>query len=89
MNSRILTKEEIADRGHKLYEKELRHHLEPQHTGEYLVIDVETGEFEIDRDHLAASDRAAAKRPNAPLYAMRIGSPTIGRIGMRGGIGDR
>ena len=48
-----------------------------------LVINIDTGEFEIDADHLTASNRAAAKHPGAPLYAMRIGSPTLGRLGSR------
>jgi hypothetical protein len=32
---------------------------------------------------LAASDRAAAKRPGAPLYATRVGSRSLGRVGGR------
>ena len=73
----------IAERGARLYEQRLRPLLEPQHNGKYVVIDVETGEYELDADHLAASDRAAAKRPGAPLYAARVGAPTIGRVGGR------
>ena len=33
--------------------------------------------------HLAAAERALAWRPDAPLFAMRIGYPTLGRIGAR------
>jgi hypothetical protein len=73
----------IAERSARLYEERLRSLLEPQHNGKYVVIDVETGEYELDQDHLAASDRAAAKRPGAPLYATRVGSPTLGRVGGR------
>jgi hypothetical protein len=72
---------DIARRGAHLYEERLRRVLEPQHNGKYVVIDVETGEYEIDADHLAASDRAAAKRPGAPLYATRVGARTLGRVG--------
>jgi hypothetical protein len=73
----------IAERGERLYRERLQRVLEPAHNGEYVVIDVDTGEYEVDRDPLAAPDRAAAKRPGAPLYAARIGSPTLGRIGGR------
>jgi 2-succinyl-5-enolpyruvyl-6-hydroxy-3-cyclohexene-1-carboxylate synthase len=61
----------IVECGTEIYERRLRHVLEPQHNGKYVVIDVETGEYEVDENHLAASDRAAAKRPGAPLYATR------------------
>src|SRR3954471_6032055 len=71
---------DIAERGARLYEERLRKVLEPQHNGKYVVIDVETREYELDQDHLAASDRAAAKRPGARLYAARVGSRTLGRV---------
>jgi len=70
-------------RGTRIYEERLRVILEPQHNGKYVVIDVETGEYELDQDHLAASDRAAAKRPGALLFATRVGWPVLGRIGGR------
>jgi hypothetical protein len=77
-------KGDIAARGERIYQDRLRSQLEPQHRGQFVVIDVDTGEYELDTDHLAASDRAAAKRPGAPLYAVRIGSPSLGRIGGQG-----
>jgi hypothetical protein len=72
-----------AERGAWLYEQQLRALLEPAHNGKYIVIDVESGEYELDEDHLAASDRAAAKHPGAPLYATRVGTGSLGRIGGR------
>jgi hypothetical protein len=78
------TKEEIAARGKALYERHLGAQLEPQHRGAYLVINVETGEYLIDEDEVAASKRAYAQYPGAPLYGMRIGPEAWGRIGWRG-----
>lgn len=74
---------EIVDRGSRIYEERLRDLLEPQHTGKSVVIDVETGEYELDDDHLAASDRAAARRPGARLHARRVGFRSLGRVGGR------
>jgi len=86
-----LSPDEIARRGERIYEERLRAQLEPGDNGKFIVIDVETGLYEVDADHLAASDRAAAKRPPgggaAPFYAARIGSRTLGRIGGRGMMG--
>ena len=76
---------EIAEKGTRIYDERLRQVLEPAHLGEYVVIDIETGEYEVDRDYLAASDRATAKRPGAPLYATRVGSRYFARIGGRWG----
>ncbi len=75
--------EEIVRRGKTLYEQQLRPQVESGNTGKVLVINVETGDYEMNTDHLAASDRAAAKYPGAPLYAMRIGAPALGRLGLR------
>jgi hypothetical protein len=78
------TKEEIAARGKAIYEQQIRGKVEPEHIGKYLVIDVETGEYETDEDGVAVSQRAYAKRPGALLFGMRIGYPAWGRIGLRG-----
>jgi len=75
--------EEIVRRGQAIYEQRLRPLVEREHFGKYLVIDIDSGDYEIDADHLAASNRAAAKHPNALLYAMRIGHRAFGRIGAR------
>lgn len=83
MNSTRPSATEIAQRGAAFYEANIRPLVEGDHFGEYLVLDIETGDYEIDADHLAASDRAAAKRPNAPLFALRIGHRAGGRIGAR------
>ncbi len=78
------SRDEIVRRGQAIYERQIGRKVEGANKGKYLVLDVETGDYEVDEDHLAASDRAAAKRPGAPLYALRIGHPTLGRIGSSG-----
>jgi hypothetical protein len=77
------TTEEIVQRGQTLYEQEIRAKVEPEHRGKYLVLNVETGEFEIDVDDLAASKRARDRFPNSPLFTVRIGYPTAYRLGGR------
>ena len=74
---------DIAQHGEALYEKTIKQHVEPQHVGKYLVVDVETGEYEIGSDYIQPTERLLAKRPDAPLYALRIGYRAIGRIGGR------
>lgn len=64
---------EIAARGQAFYEQQIRAQVEPGNIGKFLVLDIETGEYEIDQDELAALKRAKAKRPDAPRYMLRIG----------------
>lgn len=82
-----LSDDEIVRRGREWYEKELRAKVEPRHRGEFLVIDVETGEYEIGRDDLEVSMRAKERFADRPLYAMRVGHRALYRIGYRGGAG--
>ena len=77
------TAEEIAVRAKILYEQDIRAKVEANNKGKYLVIDIETGDYEIDEDHFAASKRAAEKHPDGARFAMRIGYQAMGRIGTR------
>jgi hypothetical protein len=78
-----LSAEEVAQRGESIYQEKLRAHAEKQHRGDFLVLDVLTGDYEIDRHDLAASDRLLAKNPGAVLYGVRIGYPAAYHIGGR------
>ena len=75
------TPEEVESRGEAICERQIRPKVEPQHKGEFLVVDVETGQYEIDGDDLNATKRALAKRPDAVLYGLRIGYPAAYRLG--------
>ncbi len=74
------TNEEIARRGEEIYASRLRDHLEQQYRGQVVIIDVETGEYEIGQDSLAANNRALAKHPGAALYGIRVGFPFVESI---------
>jgi|SRR5215216_584494 len=65
--------EDLAERGREIYETSLREKLEADHYGEFVVIDVQSGDYEIAEDDLTASDRVLARNPNALLYGVRIG----------------
>jgi hypothetical protein len=49
--------------------------------GKQIVIDVETGDYEIDSDGLAASRRLLAKHPDAALFGARIGYDAVYALG--------
>jgi hypothetical protein len=74
--------EEIVRRGQELYDQQIRRTVEQEENiGKILVVDIETGDYEIDEDHLTAIDRALAKHPDAALYSLRIGYPALASIG--------
>ena len=77
------TKEEVARRGREIYERDLRSRVEAAHQGQFLVVDVTTGDYEIAEDDLTASDRMMARNPDAVLYGLRIGLGYTYRLGLR------
>jgi len=48
---------EIIQRGQALYDERIRRKVEASHQGGFLAVDIETGEYEIDVDALAALKR--------------------------------
>ena len=68
--------EEIGRRGQALYDQRIRARVEPENNGKFLVLDVETGDYEIDERHMAATKRLRARRPTGILYGIRIGYRT-------------
>ncbi len=75
------TSEEIVERGEALYNQQIRAEVETGNESKFLVLDIETGAYEVDEDELAAVQRAKANNANAALYIMRIGYATAYRLG--------
>ena len=75
------TSKEIVQRGQALYDQQIRAKVEASHKGEFLILDVDTGEYEIDNNEVAAVKRARAKNPSAALYILRVGYPAAYRVG--------
>jgi hypothetical protein len=75
--------DEIVRRGQMLYEQKIRAEVEVGNKGKFLVINVETGDYEMDADDIAAGLRAKAGFPQAALFSMRVGYPAAYRFGHR------
>jgi hypothetical protein len=78
------TTDEIAARGKAIYEQQIRDQVEPQHLGKFLILDIETGDYEVDEDEFAASRRAHARHPDGAFFGLRVGYKTSGTIGASG-----
>ena len=62
------------------YERELLPKLLATEKGKVLVLDLESGDYEVDADLLTASDRLQARRPGAFEYTFRVGYPAVGKL---------
>lgn len=83
MKDRAYTTEETVRLGREIYEREIRELVEPSREGEFVVVDVRTGAWEVDADDVAASERALSKNPDAVLYFARVGRQAAYRLGSR------
>jgi hypothetical protein len=77
------SRDEVARRGDDLYEREVLPRLNKEDEGKFVLIDVETGEYELDRDEVTASDRLLARRPDAQVWTRQVGSRYARRFGPR------
>lgn len=75
MPVRRLSRDEIGQRGVKIYDSKLRTVLEPQFHGRFVAIDVETEDYEVGDEAATASDRLWERRPEAQVLVERIGYP--------------
>jgi hypothetical protein len=80
---RRYSKEEFARRGDAIYETKVRPHLKPKDKGKFAAIDIETGEFELDKDEMNAGDKLEARIPHAQIWMVRVGFPYTRRFGIR------
>jgi hypothetical protein len=77
------SKEDFAQRGYALYESEIRSQIEEGNHGKIVVIDLESGAFEVDASEIAACDRLETSHPDAQIWMVRIGSRHVRRFGGR------
>ena len=77
------TPDEVRARGEALYAEQIRDQVKAEDKGKFLVMDIETGDYEIDEEDLRATKRVLAKRPAAVVYGLRIGHRAAYRLGGR------
>lgn len=74
------TKEEIVQLGKEIYERDIRPLVEANNEGRVVAIDIRTGEYEVAADAIASSAQLRARVPDAVIFVMRVGYPTLHRI---------
>jgi hypothetical protein len=74
-------KEEFAQRGHEVYEFQVRSQVEEGNYGKIVAIDIETGAFEVADDSLTAAKQLLIRFPDAQIFGIRIGHRAVHRFG--------
>jgi hypothetical protein len=81
--------EEHARLGNETYERQVRPQVEAGNLGRIAAIDIDTADLEVAENSLAACQRLLTRRPDAQIWCVRIGSPAVHHVGLRGGVGRR
>lgn len=75
------SREEAAQRGQEIYERHIRPAVETTRPGQFVAIDIETGDYEVDKDDFTATEHLLMRQPKAQIWLVRVGSPATYRIG--------
>ncbi len=70
----------LIDRAKQTYRDELARKLEPEHIGEMVAIELDTGDYFVGADEIDAADKARAAGHEGSLYFLRVGSPSAHRL---------
>ena len=71
----------IADKGEKIYAETIKPHIDlDAERGKFVVIDVNSGDYEIDKRDILATKRLHERHPDAVTHAVRVGRPTAYRM---------
>ena len=75
-------KEETARLGDEMYRQDVKAQVEADHDGEYVAIDVDSGNWAVAGSELAASDLLLAQCPDAiDVWLLRVGYRAAASIG--------
>ena len=77
MQSKRVNAKRLSEVGERLYEEKLKSKLEPQHNGEIVVIDAESGDYFLGKNLYEANENARKKYPNNVFYAIKVGYPAV------------
>jgi len=68
-----VSEEQIVPRGREIYERRVRPELRQEDEGAFVVIDVESGDYEVAADEEEAFARVEARHPGSVFFFSRVG----------------
>ena len=76
------TPDEINAIGEVIYEERIRHLVEETENGKIVVVDVKSGDWEMDWDDWTASQRLRERQPKALTFAVKVGYGATVKFGL-------
>ncbi|MBW4476274.1 MAG: hypothetical protein KME54_05200 [Tolypothrix brevis GSE-NOS-MK-07-07A] len=74
MQNILLSREEVARRAKEIYENSIRQQVKTEENiGKMVIIDIETGEYAVDKTDIESAYLLRKKNPLARLFGIRIG----------------
>jgi hypothetical protein len=74
MQTLLLSHEEVGQLAQQLYDHGIRQKVErEENIGKMIIIDIESGDYEVDKKGLKAANRLEERHPNGRLFGLRIG----------------
>jgi hypothetical protein len=83
---RCYSKEEFARRGDALVASKVRPHLTAADEDKFVAIDIETGEYELDKNEMKAAERLRKRVADPQISLVHV---TLGYLHRFGGHGFR
>ena len=82
MNEPTRPKEESARLGEAIYERDIEALVKDTHDGQFVAIDVDSGDWAVADELLVARDRLDEKHPDAfDVWLRRVGYRAVASIG--------
>ena len=72
--------ERFVERAKQTYVDELAAKLEPEHTGEIVAIEPDSGAYFLGNDEIEAADNARTAGHDGPFYFLRVASRYAHRL---------
>ncbi len=86
---RRYSKAEFTRRGDALVESKVRPLLTAADADKFIALDIETGEYELDKNEMKAADRLRKRVPDAQIWLVHATLGYLHRFGGHGGRGRR
>ena len=72
---------DLIDKARRIYDERLKSELEPDHNGEILAVEVESGDYFLGDSAIEAYDKAVKKHPGRKFAFLRVGAEATYTVG--------
>jgi hypothetical protein len=83
-NKRRYSKEEFARRGDALVQKKVRPNLKAADKDKFVAIDIDSGEYELDKNEMKAVARLRKRIPDPQIWLVHASLGYLHRFGGHG-----